>query len=182
VLVGTGSVQASERLSCVLTRSGLDHEVLNARHEAREAAIVALAGRAGRITVATPMAGRGTDIRLEAGVAERGGLHVIATQRCDARRLDRQLVGRCGRQGDPGSVEVTLSLEDEPVMRHVPARIRSLAGRAARPGMPLWGWLGERLTSLPQHADERRHARMRRGLVELEEQLGDLLAFSGPGE
>ena len=182
VLVGTGSVQASERLSCVLTRGGLDHEVLNARHEAREAAIVALAGRAGRITVATPMAGRGTDIRLEAGVAERGGLHVIATQRCDARRLDRQLVGRCGRQGDPGSVEVALSLEDEPVMRHVPARIRSLAGRAARPGMPLWGWLGERLTSLPQHADERRHARMRRGLVELEEQLGDLLAFSGPGE
>jgi preprotein translocase subunit SecA len=156
--------------------------VLNARHEAREAAIVALAGRAGRITVATPMAGRGTDIRLETGVALRGGLHVIATQRCDARRLDRQLVGRCGRQGDPGSVEMTLSLEDEPVMRHVPVQIRSLAGRAARPGMPLWGWLGELLTSLPQRADERRHARMRRGLMELEEQLGDLLAFSGPGE
>ena len=182
VLVGTGSVGASERLSRELMRGGLVHEVLNARHEAREAAIVALAGRTGRITVATPMAGRGTDICLETGVAERGGLHVIATQRCDARRIDRQLVGRCGRQGDPGSAEAVLSLEDEPVTRHVPERIRRLAARAARPGMPLWGWLGEFLTSLPQRADERRHARMRRDLQELEEQLGDLLAFSGPGE
>jgi preprotein translocase subunit SecA len=182
VLVGTGSVEASERLARVLALAGFDHEVLNARHEAREAAIVSRAGRAGRVTVATPMAGRGTDIRLEAGVAERGGLHVIATQRCDARRLDRQLVGRCGRQGDPGSVEAILSLEDEPVVRHVPERIRHLAARIAGRGAPLWGWLGELLTSLPQRADERRHARMRRDLMELEAQLGDLLAFSGPGE
>jgi preprotein translocase subunit SecA len=181
VLVGTCSVAASEHLSALLADQGLHHQLLNARHDADEANIVARAGERGRITVATNMAGRGTDIGLAAGVAQLGGLHVIATQRSGARRIDRQLFGRCGRQGDPGSYEAILSLEDEPVGLHFPrGLLRLIPSRA--PEAPIWRWGGEALTSLPQLAEESRHRRVRRSLVELEEYLGDLLAFAGPGE
>ena len=182
VLVGTWSVEASEHLSALLEHRGLPHRVLNARHDAAEAAIVAEAGHPGRITVATRMAGRGTDIRLAPGLAERGGLHVIATQRSDARRIDRQLLGRCGRQGDPGSHEAIYSLEDEPVALRFPPGMIRWVGRLGRGGGPIPKRLGAWLTSLPQRSEERRHARMRRNLIDLEEFLGDLLAFSGPGE
>jgi preprotein translocase subunit SecA len=101
ILVGTRSVQASEYLSELLANEGLEHQVLNAVHHREEADIVRGAGEFGRITVATNMAGRGTDIRLDPGVAERGGLHVIATERNESLRIDRQLFGRCARQGDP---------------------------------------------------------------------------------
>jgi preprotein translocase subunit SecA len=181
VLIGTRSVSSSERLAEQLEERGLPHRVLNARQDAEEAGIVAEAGGTGCITVATNMAGRGTDICLAAGVAERGGLHVIATQRGDARRIDRQLFGRCGRQGDPGSYEVVLSLEDEPLELFYPAGVLAWLGRW-RSELQVAGWLGALLTSLPQLADERRHLRTRRGLMELELQLGDLLAFSGPAE
>jgi len=113
VLVGTRSVEASEHLSRLMDQAELPHGVLNARQDDEEAQIIALAGEKARITVATNMAGRGTDIRLAGGVAELGGLHVIATERHDARRIDRQLFGRCGRQGDPGSCEAIVCLEDE---------------------------------------------------------------------
>ena len=113
VLVGTRSVEDSELLSSLLAEEGIEHQVLNARQDAREAEIIAGAGAQGSITVATNMAGRGTDIPLAAGVAELGGLHVICTERNEARRIDRQLFGRCGRQGDPGSYESLLCLEDE---------------------------------------------------------------------
>src|SRR5262249_44397317 len=113
VLVGTRSVGASEHLSRLLTAAGLSHQVLNARQDRAEADIIAHAGEPEHIVVATNMAGRGTDIRLAPGVAERGGLHVIATEGHEARRIDRQLFGRCGRQGDPGSHELLVSLEDE---------------------------------------------------------------------
>jgi preprotein translocase subunit SecA len=182
VLVGTCSVAASEHVSGLLTARGVAHRVLNARQDAEEASIVAEAGQPGRVTVATNMAGRGTDICLAPGIAERGGLHVIATQRSDAARIDRQLYGRCGRQGDPGSFESVLSLEDEPVSIHYPAWLRKLLSRLGRPGAPLGRRLGEALTRLPQRAEESRHARMRRSLVDLEEYLDDLLAFSGPRE
>ncbi|MCZ6475172.1 MAG: prepilin peptidase, partial [Gammaproteobacteria bacterium] len=109
VLIGTRSVEASERLSERLTAADLTHQVLNARHDLEEAKIIANAGWAGRITVATNMAGRGTDIKIAPGVAALGGLHVIATERNEAKRIDRQLFGRCGRQGDPGSFEEILS-------------------------------------------------------------------------
>jgi preprotein translocase subunit SecA len=182
VLVGTTSAAASEHLSGLLAAAGLPHRVLNARQDAEEAAIVALAGQAGRITVATSMAGRGTDVRLAPGLAERGGLHVIATQKAEARRIDRQLFGRCARQGDPGSCESILALADEAVALFYPAFLRQLLAWLFPGPRPGPAWLGELLTLLPQHSEERRYARMRRGLLHLEESLGDLLAFSGPGE
>src|SRR3990170_4095314 len=113
VLVGTRSVSASEHLSELLKAAGLPHQVLNAGQDQEEAEVIAIAGSCGRITVATNMAGRGTDIRLGPGVAELGGLHVLATERHEARRIDRQLFGRGGRQGDPGSFQLIVSLEDE---------------------------------------------------------------------
>lgn len=113
VLVGTRSIDKSERLSQLLAEAGIPHQVLNARHVAREAEIVAEAGQLGRVTVATNMAGRGTDIRLAPGVAELGGLQVIGTEFHDSARIDRQLAGRCGRQGDPGTFQQFLALDDE---------------------------------------------------------------------
>jgi len=113
VLIGTRTVEASKKLSAKLTAAGIPHQVLNAEQNQREAEIVALAGQPGTVTVATNMAGRGTDIKLGPGVAEKGGLHVIATERHEAERIDRQLVGRAGRQGDPGSAQFFLSLEDQ---------------------------------------------------------------------
>jgi preprotein translocase subunit SecA len=113
VLVGTTSVEVSETLSRMLKRQGVPHNVLNAKHHQREAEIVAHAGLPGAITIATNMAGRGTDIKLGPGVAQSGGLHIIGTERHEARRIDRQLRGRAGRQGDPGSSKFYLSLEDD---------------------------------------------------------------------
>jgi len=113
VLIGTNSIEKSERLSRLLTARKLAHQVLNAKHHEKEAEIIAGAGQRGAITVATNMAGRGTDIKLEEGVAELGGLHVIGCQRHESRRIDNQLLGRAGRQGDPGSSQFYLSLEDD---------------------------------------------------------------------
>lgn len=113
VLVGTTSVEISELLSRMLKLRGIKHEVLNARQHAREAEIVAQAGQAGNVTIATNMAGRGTDIKLGPGVVEAGGLAIVGTERHDSRRVDRQLRGRAGRQGDPGSSEFFVSLQDD---------------------------------------------------------------------
>ena len=183
MLVGTSSVAASERLSRCLGEAGLPHQVLNARQDAAEAAIVAEAGVAGRITVATNMAGRGTDIRLEPGVAERGGLHVIATERGPARRIDRQLFGRCGRQGDPGSYELVASLEDEAVRVGWPAIAqRTCAGLLARWDIGRVDRLILGLMRLFQRAEEHRGARSRRRLVAADAELDRLLAFAGRGQ
>ncbi len=113
VLVGTVSVEVSETLSRMLKRKGIPHHVLNAKHHQKEAEIVANAGLKGAVTIATNMAGRGTDIKLGPGVVELGGLHIIGTERHESRRIDRQLRGRSGRQGDPGSSLFFLSLEDD---------------------------------------------------------------------
>jgi preprotein translocase subunit SecA len=113
VLVGTVSVEKSERLSRLLEKRGVDHNVLNAKQHEKEALIVAEAGQKGAVTIATNMAGRGTDIVLGDGVRERGGLHIIGTERHEARRIDNQLRGRAGRQGDPGSSRFFISLEDD---------------------------------------------------------------------
>jgi preprotein translocase subunit SecA len=113
VLVGTVSVETSEMLSRLLKKEGLIHSVLNAKYHQQEAEIVSRAGQRGAITIATNMAGRGTDIKLGEGVAELGGLHVLGTERHESRRIDRQLRGRCSRQGDPGSSHFFISLEDD---------------------------------------------------------------------
>jgi preprotein translocase subunit SecA len=113
ILVGTVSVETSEMLSRMLKRDGLIHSVLNAKYHQQEAEIIARAGQRGAITIATNMAGRGTDIKLGPGVTEVGGLHVLGTERHEARRIDRQLRGRCSRQGDPGSSHFFVSLEDD---------------------------------------------------------------------
>ncbi len=113
ILVGTVSVETSEMLSRMLKKEGLIHSVLNAKYHQQEAEIVARAGQRGGITIATNMAGRGTDIKLGEGVAQVGGLHVLGTERHESRRIDRQLRGRCSRQGDPGSSHFFISLEDD---------------------------------------------------------------------
>ena len=113
VLVGTTSIAQSEELSAMLHKKGIQHNVLNAKYHEKEAEIVADAGQMGAVTIATNMAGRGTDITLGEGVAELGGLHIIGTERHESRRIDNQLRGRCARQGDPGSTRFYLSLEDD---------------------------------------------------------------------
>lgn len=112
ILIGTESVEVSEKLARILRQNKLPHTVLNAKNHAREAEIIADAGKEGAITVATNMAGRGTDIKLKEGVASKGGLHVIGTTRHQSRRIDRQLRGRCARQGDPGTSKFYVSFED----------------------------------------------------------------------
>ncbi|MDX1654172.1 MAG: preprotein translocase subunit SecA [Candidatus Competibacteraceae bacterium] len=182
VLVGTRSVAASEQLSLLLEQAGLPHRVLNARQDEEEAEIIAQAGEVGRITVATNMAGRGTDIRLGKGVVERGGLHVIASERHESRRIDRQLAGRCARQGDPGSFEAILSLEDELAALYCPLWLRALAALGRGQQRPLAFWTGPVVFARVQRAAQRQHARTRRQLLRLDRHLGDLLAFSGRGE
>ena len=176
VLVGTRSVGASEHLSELLVREGLVHRILNARRDRDEAEIVAQAGGRGRITVATNMAGRGTDIKLGPGVAELGGVHVIATERPEARRIDRQLFGRCARQGDPGSYEEIVSLEDQLVLLYLPEWLRTparwLASGAGRR-------LALALVTLAQRKAQARGARMRVQMQKMDEYLGNVLAFTG---
>jgi preprotein translocase subunit SecA len=129
VLVGTVSIENSERLSEMLKRRGIPHKVLNAKYHAEEAEIIARAGQRGAVTIATNMAGRGTDIILGEGVAELGGLHIIGTERHEARRIDNQLRGRAGRQGDPGSSQFYLALDDDLMRRFGSENIMGMMDR-----------------------------------------------------
>jgi preprotein translocase subunit SecA len=180
VLVGTRSVADSELLSERLDARGIPHRVLNARQDQEEADIVAEAGQEGRVTVATNMAGRGTDICLTEQVAERGGLHVIATEMHEASRIDRQLFGRCGRQGDPGSFESVTSLEDELFQMHASPPLRWLATLAEDPERTRTRRVAMAVgVRLAQRGAERLHAQMRRDLLHHDQRLDRLLAFSG---
>jgi preprotein translocase subunit SecA len=129
VLVGTTSVEVSETLSRMLKRQGITHNVLNAKQHQREAEIVAFAGQPGAVTIATNMAGRGTDIKLGAGVKDVGGLYILGTERHESRRIDRQLRGRSGRQGDPGTSKFFISLEDDLMRLFGGDRITNVMGR-----------------------------------------------------
>ncbi len=176
VLVGTDSVAESEELSRHLDAAGLPHALLNARQDAAEAQTVARAGEAGRITVATNMAGRGTDIPLAAGVAERGGLHVICCQHNASRRIDRQLLGRAARQGDPGSAETMLALDKARLRAIVPP---GLARRAGSRGLHRPAWLVESLVRMPQWFTERAQRRERRELLARDSRTERGLALMG---
>jgi preprotein translocase subunit SecA len=129
VLVGTVSVEVSELLSGILKRRGVPHTVLNAKYHQQEAGIVAMAGQRGAVTIATNMAGRGTDIKLGEGVKELGGLHILGTERHESRRIDRQLRGRAGRQGDPGSSRFSMSLEDDLMRLFATERVAGVMDR-----------------------------------------------------
>jgi preprotein translocase subunit SecA len=182
ILVGTRSVAASEHLSALLSLAGLAHRVLSARQDQEEAEVIAKAGERGRITVATNMAGRGTDIRLAPDVAALGGLHVLATERHDSRRIDRQLFGRCGRQGDPGSFQVIVSLEDEIFSNMFKGGAPWLRRIFPESGKPLPERFGRLLVDFAQWSAERHNGGIRRNLLRVDEQLSDVLAFAGKGE
>ena len=169
VLVGTRSIDKSEHLSQLLTERGIEHQVLNANRIAEEAEIVAGAGLPGKVTVSTNMAGRGTDIRLGEGIAEIGGLHVICTEMHDAQRIDRQLKGRCGRQGDPGSHRQYLALDDELLFSGLGPK---KSGKLEAIGENANGVLDryQRLFRRSQKKVERRHFRQRRSLMYYEKQ------------
>jgi preprotein translocase subunit SecA len=181
VLIGTRSVAASEEISAVLTERGIEHALLNAMQDKSEAEIIAKAGMPGVVTVATNMAGRGTDIRLGPGVAERGGLHVVLTEYHESRRVDRQLFGRAARQGDQGSCEAIVSLEDELYAVYVPwltRRVRALRQR----GAPVPGFVFGLLKWLAQRAAERKGIAARVQNLKTDRRLDRVLAFSGRGE
>jgi len=178
VLIGTRSVEKSERLSSLLSQAGIEHQVLNARQDQREAEIIAQAGQARRVTVATNMAGRGTDIKLGPGVAELGGLHVIGTERHEAERIDRQLAGRAGRQGDPGSAQFFLSLEDQLLEGLGPVRQAKLAEIGRRGGSRPWNRF-RRLFRIAQRRLERKHYRQRLDLMNYDRQRQEMLQDLG---
>jgi preprotein translocase subunit SecA len=163
VLVGTRSIDKSEHLSGLLTQAGIPHQVLNARHIAKEAEIVSQAGQPGRVTVATNMAGRGTDIKLGDGIAQLGGLHVICTEMHDAARIDRQLAGRCGRQGDPGTAQQYLAVDDDILLMAYGTRRAEQLRQAGATGNDLHHLA--RQFRKAQRVVERRYFRSRRILL-----------------
>jgi preprotein translocase subunit SecA len=179
LLVGTRSVRASEHLSGLLTVESLEHQVLNAVRHAEEAQIVASAGQEGRITVATNMAGRGTDIKLGRGVTGVGGLRVIATERHEAGRIDRQLFGRCARQGDPGTAQAMVSLEDELVRRYSPHLSALLRRRHGGTQSEVSSSVTRCLFNRAQRRAERLALRQRKGVLRTDDWLDEYLGFAG---
>ncbi len=182
VLIGTRTLAASEQLSELLDQHDLPHHVLNARQNAQEAALIAKAGSAGQITIATNMAGRGTDIAVEDKAVAAGGLHVILTEAHTARRIDRQMYGRCARQGQPGSVEAIMALDDEILatnkhwllcaLRHYPPLLASKAGQM----------LAAMIIVKAQKKVEHLHYKIRNQMLRQDKQVQDSLGFSGGAE
>jgi len=179
ILVGTRSVRASEHLSELLKTENLEHQVLNAVRHREEAQIVAAAGQAGKITVATNMAGRGTDIKLGRGVAKLGGLHVIAAERNESARIDRQLFGRCARQGDPGSAQAIVCIEDEFVSRYAKGVIGYLKKRHSNGEEDMASPLTSFAFNLAQIRAERLALRRRKGVMKADHWLDENLSFAG---
>ncbi len=178
VLVGTDSVKDSAYVSGLLTAAGVAHQVLNALQDAGEAACVARAGQAGVVTVATNMAGRGTDIQLDAAAKAAGGLHVLACMRNRARRIDRQLVGRCARHGDPGSAQAMVALDDVLLASLTPAWLRRGLSAAASDGRTP-SWISAPVLSITQRLAEAQESAHRRRLCLQDRQLGELCGFAG---
>ncbi|NCF70136.1 MAG: preprotein translocase subunit SecA [Chlamydiales bacterium] len=170
ILVGTESVEVSEKLSRILKQNKLEHTVLNARNHAKEAEIVASAGQRKAITISTNMAGRGTDIKLDAEAKEAGGLHVIGTTRHNSRRIDRQLRGRCARQGDPGSSKFYISFEDTLMRLFAPPKMTDLLKRLRPPeGEPISAGILNRSIETAQKRIEQRNYMIRKHTLEYDD-------------
>lgn len=181
VLIGTTSVATSEQISGFLAQAGIDHSLLSAKQDKQEAEIVAAAGQQGVVTIATNMAGRGTDIKLAETVRQHGGLHVILTEHYESARVDRQLAGRCARQGDPGSFEMIMSIQDR---SYQSAMVRNLVYSAQRIGSA--SRLGQRLLlaalKMEQGFVERQNQFSRQSTLENDTKSRELFAFSGTRE
>jgi preprotein translocase subunit SecA len=172
VLVGTVSVETSEYLGHLLKMRGIPHEILNAKQHAREAEIIIHAGEAGRVTIATNMAGRGTDIKLGDGVRELGGLRIIGTERHESRRIDNQLRGRAGRQGDPGSSKFYLSLEDSLIRIFAGDRLKNIMIRVGMvEGERIEHPMVSRSIESAQEKVEKHHFESRKNLIEYDDVL-----------
>jgi preprotein translocase subunit SecA len=171
VLVATRTLAASLEASAALAKARLQHRLLNAAEDQAEAEIISRAGETGQITIATNMAGRGADIPLGPGVAELGGLHVIVSELHEARRIDRQLFGRCARHGEPGSFQLVLG-DDDALALNWPRWLRRALGRRSV----------YVLMRLAQRRIEGRNASLRHRLLQMEDTLDDVLAFSGARE
>jgi preprotein translocase subunit SecA len=179
ILIGTRSVKSSEHLSELLKTEHLSHQVLNAINHRQEAQIVAQAGKPGMIMVATNMAGRGTDIKLGHSVAKSGGLHVISSEPNESARIDRQLFGRCARQGDPGSAHAIVSLEDEFVSRYSKNIVKYLRKKHEGVETDISSPLVRGLFRLSQIRAERMALRQRKGVLRTDHWLDEQLGFAG---
>jgi preprotein translocase subunit SecA len=173
ILVGTRTVQASEDLAALLRAEGIAPQVLNATRIQEEAIIISLAGQPGQITIATNMAGRGTDIKLGTGVAAAGGLCVLAVERHESGRVDRQLIGRCARQGDPGASESFASMEDELILKYAPSSLRKLLQRVPS--------LAPKIFDRAQRNAQRQAYRQRTQVLEADTWMEQSLSFAGKG-
>jgi preprotein translocase subunit SecA len=182
VLIGTRTVEVSEIFSAMLRERGIDHQLLNARHDAQEAEIVARAGISGAVTVATNMAGRGTDIPLDEDSAQAGGLYVIGLEVNESRRVERQLFGRCARQGDPGSARAIVSLKDDLVLSMIPKAALSLTCWAAEQLPGAGPWLARMCVRSAQRLCERRHRKERMRIYNGSGAVDRALAVSGDTE
>jgi preprotein translocase subunit SecA len=170
ILIGTESVEVSEKLSRIFRQNGLEHTVLNAKNHLKEAEIIADAGRRGAITIATNMAGRGTDIKLEQGVADLGGLYVIGTTRHQSRRIDRQLRGRCARQGDPGSSRFYVSFEDSLLRLFASPRMTQILQKFRPPeGEPISAGILNKSIETAQKRVEQRNYTIRKHTLEYDD-------------
>ena len=187
VLIGTRTVKDSEHISELLKRRNCSHRVLNAKYNEEEAEIIAAAGKAGYITVATNMAGRGTDIKLDVAAERAGGLHVICCERNDSRRIDRQLAGRSARQGDPGSYKVICSIEDDAVIKYFSNMTLMLLHYRYRRNLPFGEIVRPRsiaaaLINLPQRIIEYQHRQIRKSMMKIDEKRESMLGFTGESE
>lgn len=179
LLVGTRSVAASEKLAKMLAEVGLHCSILNATRLKEESALISIAGEEGRITIATNMAGRGTDIILGRSVAAQGGLHVIATERHESGRVDRQLFGRSARQGDPGSAQAFVSIEDELVTRHLRPTMQNILEKAVTRRFKGWEQVAKFSFNQAQLKAQRLSYKQRRGVMGADLWLGEALSFAG---
>jgi preprotein translocase subunit SecA len=182
ILVGTRTLRDSEHLSLLLDKAELPHQVLNAKQDKEESEIVARAGQSGQITVATNMAGRGTDIKLDEAAIKTGGLHVISCEKNVSARIDRQLAGRCGRQGDPGSYEAILSLEDAFVDKTFGRLISHINKLSNENNQVRPEWVGAVLMRISQRLTEYYYRQIRKAMMQVDDKRNEMLAFTGQSE